>query len=126
MKCEIHGIEMKWEGSLQKGSMKCPSCSEGLVPYDVNRDTGAEDRINASPSLPYAAPPTTHQTQISWAKARLAAVDRCIKDTYYDPTYYFSCPYCVSVVNIDNVADHYTSGSPCYKSYSADYDLSRP
>lgn len=134
MKCEKHGFEMKWVGSLTKGSMSCPGCVSEVAemqetkcgdPYDYNRDKDALAKQYV-PNAQILSAPAPQPSSIDWAKVRSQAIIDGLDGLWNGKISSFCCPYCHVFVNKGEEYTHYATGTPCTMAWQKDKADERP
>lgn len=122
MKCEIHDVEMKWEGSLMKGKMKCPCCAESKEVSKFLQDRELETvRINQPVEAPNGIPPNVLE-----ARNRVNFVDNGYHSLSTNNLGYLviTCPYCG--VTVDQTSKSHFIQSTCFDAYTVDRELAFP
>jgi hypothetical protein len=148
MKCEKHGIEMEWRGSLVTGSMHCDWCAAGNDPVAVGTviHTAAEKGFYFDPGQPQAQPQTpvpcppqpanpvhmggfihpSPATSVVEARERAKQAETMLYTLISGAAYSF-CPYCNHTVGSEHTGGgsivQSAQGRICEQAYHNDVDV---
>lgn len=140
MKCEQHGVEMEWRGSLAAGRMYCEQCAStgGRSYADIAKELlggfdmaapGTTDKTaseiyrdalaNSKPRRMKAPRPAYDPYKFIEIEQRVAAAEYMIRE--HDNGRVARCPYC----NNDVPPDHTVGVNACRRMYYSDKDYLR-
>lgn len=139
MKCEQHGVEMEWRGSLAAGRMYCEHCAStgGRSYADIAKDllggfdvaapgttdkTASEiyrDALANSKPRRMKAPTTPGAPDPYVARERIRAAEDMMDAVMQGGTH--PCPYCNRVVDKRHLTDNL--GRSCERAYHEDRDV---